>query len=810
MGPPPENTFESESRPLQYLVAVRALCAFTAKHGDLDLRFTPSPSAQEGIAGHALVASRRTEGYQSEVSLSAEYKTLRVRGRADGYDPAENRLEEVKTFRGDLHAMPDNQRQLHWAQVKIYGWLLCQERQIEDINLCLVYFDIANLQETPLTQNFSAASLKKYFEDQCECFLLWAGQEMAHRTARDAALDALGFPHSTFRPGQRELAEAVYKTAQAGKCLIAQATTGIGKTVGTVFPLLKAMPKQRLDKLFFLAAKTPGRRLALESLALIKERAPEAVPLRVLELVARDKSCEHPDKACHGDSCPLAKGFYDRLPAARSAAVRHAGAAQPLDKEATRQVALAHNVCPYYLSQELAIWADVVVGDYNYYFDTSAMLYSMCMANQWRVSVLVDEAHNMIERSRKMYSASLDQAQLQQVHGAAPNAVKGVLQRLNRNLGELHQVQIEPYQVHTEIPLSFLKALQQAITAITDFLVANPTRVDGSLQGFYFEALHFSRMAESFGPHSLFDITLNDEASPGGQFAGGQGCATLNIRNVVPAPFLAPRFAAAHSVSLFSATLSPQEFYRETLGLPAGTAWIDVQSPFTHQQLKVLAVSNISTRFQHRDQSLGCIADLMARQYRKAQGNYLAFLSSYDYLQKLQRLFCQRYPDVPVWQQTRQMDEAGREQFLARFTPVSQGIGFAVLGGAFAEGVDLPGSRLIGAFIATLGLPQVNAVNEEIRKRMSAYFDKDEAAQDGKRSERGYNYTYLYPGVQKVVQAAGRVIRTQHDEGVVYLMDDRFTRAEVLALLPAWWKVERLYAPVVLPQYQPGSGVAAC
>jgi DNA excision repair protein ERCC-2 len=788
MSPPPSSAPRTE-----YLVAVRALCDFTAKHGDLDLRFTPSPSAQEGIAGHALVASRRGEGYQSEVSLEGEYKTLRVRGRADGYDPALNQLEEVKTYRGDLHAIPDNRRNLHWAQARIYGWLLCKDKGLEGINLSLVYFDISSLQETPLTEHFSAASLKEYFETACERFLLWAGQEMAHRLARDAALTALRFPHVGFRRGQRELAEAVYKTVSAGKCLMAQATTGIGKTIGTVFPLLKATPGQKLDKLFFLAAKTPGRKLALDALELIRDSAsglPEPLPLRVLELVARDKSCEHPDKACHGDSCPLAKGFYDRLPQARAAAVHYAAGQGMLDKAALRELALAHHVCPYYLSQELVTWTDVVVGDYNYYFDSSALLYNMTINNQWRVSVLVDEAHNMIERARKMYSATLDQAQLHQVHASAPRAVRGALERLNRNFTELHQVQVAPYLVHEEMPVSFLKALQQAITSITDFLVANPTRVDGELQAFYFEALHFSRMAEAFGAHSIVDITLNDGAvAESSAFQGGQGCATINIRNVVPAPFLAPRLAAARSVALFSATLSPQDFYRETLGLPASTAWIDVQSPFSHEQLHVAAVSNISTRYQHRDQSLAPIADLIAQQYDKTPGNYLAFLSSYDYLQKLKVLFSERYPHIPVWEQTRQMDEAGREQFLARFTPTSQGVGFAVLGGAFAEGVDLPGRRLIGAFIATLGLPQVNQVNEEIRKHMSAYLDK--ATGNG---ERGYNYTYLYPGLQKVVQAAGRVIRTQHDEGVIYLMDDRFTQPEVLALLPLWWKVERLYA----------------
>ena len=785
---------------MKYVVAVRALCDFTARQGDLDLRFTPSPSAQEGIAGHALVASRRGPGYQSEVSLSGEYKTLQVRGRADGYDPALNQLEEVKTFRGDLHAMPDNRRNLHWAQLKIYGWLLCQKNNLHSIHLTLVYFDIASLRETPLTTSFDAGALKDYFEVQCERFLQWAEQEMAHRQARDAALKALAFPHAVFRPGQRDLAEAVYKTALAGKCLLAQATTGIGKTMGTVFPLLKAMPVQRLDKLYFLAAKTPGRQLALDALALAKQSAANALPLRVLEIVAREKSCEHLDKACHGDSCPLAKGFYDRLPAARAAAGQHAAGTQPLDKATLRAVALAHHVCPYYLSQELAAWSDVVVGDYNYYFDTSAMLHSMASGSQWRIGVLVDEAHNMVERARKMYSASLQQSQLHEVHALAPRAVKGALERLDRSFDDLHQVQLAPYQVHDEVPAAFLKALQQAITTITEFLLANPTRVDSALQNFYFQALHFSRMAESFGAHSLFDITLDDDtAVVSGSFGGGQSGAILNIRNVVPAPFLAPRFSTATSVALFSATLSPKDFYRKTLGLPESTMWIDVQSPFSHEQLKVRAVSNISTRFTHREQSLGRIAELMARQYHDAPGNYLAFLSSYDYLQKLLLLFCQRFPDVPVWQQTRQMDEAGREHFLRRFTATSQGIGFAVLGGAFAEGVDLPGRRLIGAFIATLGLPQVNLVNDEIKKRIGAYFTLGEGgAPDGGEAaavDVGYNYTYFYPGLQKVVQAAGRVIRTQQDEGVIYLMDDRFTRPDVLALMPRWWKVERVLAP---------------
>ena len=752
------------------------------------------------MAGHAVVVSRRDAQYQSEVTLQGDYKTLAVRGRADGYDPAANQLEEIKTFRGDLHAMADNKRALHWAQVKIYGWLLCREKGLDDINLALVYFDIATADESPLVEHFTAAALKEYFQAQCELFLAWAERELAHRTARDAALNALAFPHDSFRPGQRELAEAVYKTASNGKCLMAQATTGIGKTIGTVFPLLKAMPKQRLDKLFFLAAKTPGRKLALDALELV-EKSAASPALRVVEMVARDKSCEHLDKACHGDSCPLAKGFYDRLPQARYAAVE-AARSGALDKAATRDVALAHRICPYYLAQEMVTWADVVVGDYNYYFDTSALLHAMTVNQQWRVSVLVDEAHNMIERARSMYSAALSQSHLQAVHAAAPKAVRAALDKLNRAFADVHKMQVVGYLVVQELPIDFLKALQQAITTITDFLVANPTRVDSDLQNFYFTALHFSRMADSFGAHSMFDVTLHSQAAaPNALLQGGPGCASLSIRNIVPAPFLNPRFTAAHSVTLFSATLSPPSFYQDTLGLPTTTAWIDVASPFSHEQLYVAAVRNVSTRYSDRDQSMALIVELMARQYEKAPGNYLAFTSSYDYLQKLLSHFNQRHPQINSWAQTRQMDEASREQFLHRFTFESRGIGFAVLGGAFAEGIDLPGSRLIGAFIATLGLPQVNAVNEEIKTRMATYFERDtadnndtnEEKEEKEEKDKAYNYTYLYPGLQKVVQAAGRVIRTQQDTGVIYLMDDRFTRPDVQALLPAWWRVEHMY-----------------
>lgn len=749
---------------MSYTVAVRALCEFTAKVGDLDLRFTPSPSAQEGMLGHRTVASRRSAHYQSEVALEGLYQQLTVRGRADGYDPDRNVLEEVKTYRGDLDAQPANHRQLHWAQAKVYGWLMCSKLGLPEIALALVYFDIVSERETVISQVCAADDLEAFFNRQCALFLGWAEQQAQQRLARDAASTALVFPHAAFRLGQRTLAESVYKAVSTGRCLMAQAPTGIGKTIGTVFPMLKAMAPQQLDKLFFLTAKTPGRKLALDAVQILHASAD--LPLHVLELVARDKACEHLDKACHGDSCPLAKGFYDRLPAAREAAAK----VRLLDQRNLREVALAHGVCPYYLSQEMARWCDMVVADYNYYFDFGAMLFGLAQLNQWRVAVLVDEAHNLVERARAMYSADLDQFALKTLRDTAPEPLKKPLQRLNREWNALHKEQVTVYQAYASKPDKLLQALALCTSAMGEYFNDHPQALTGELQGFYFEALQFAKVAELFNEQFIFDIAQRDPQAK-------RRFSRLSLRNVVPAEFIRPRLTAARSSVLFSATLSPRHYYADLLGLPADTAWVDVESPFDAAQLQVHIIDRISTRFVHRQASLAPIVALIAEQFERTPGNYLAFFSSFDYQQQVAQLLAERYPSIPTWHQSRGMAEAERQAFLDQFTQHSRGVGFAVLGGAFGEGIDLPGARLIGAFIATLGLAQLNPVNEQMKLRMGAMFGA------------GYDYTYLYPGIQKVVQAAGRVIRTQQDQGVVMLIDDRFAEPKVRPLLPRWWSV---------------------
>ncbi|MEO8856415.1 MAG: ATP-dependent DNA helicase [Burkholderiaceae bacterium] len=759
----------SSDSPALYHVAVRQLCEFAARQGDLDSRFTPAPTSLQGMEGHAEVAARRGTAYQRELTLAGVHRHLQVRGRADGYDAGDQRVEEIKTHRGDLARMPANHRALHWAQVKVYAHLLCARNALPQVEAALVYFDIASRQETVLVERQDSAALASFHAVLCERFLGWADQELAHRSRRDALLGALPFPHPQFRPGQRALAAAVYRAAVNGSRVLAQAPTGIGKTVATLFPALKACATQRIDKVFFLTAKTTGRQLALDAMRLITHTLPPGA-LRVLELLARDKACAQPGRECHGESCPLAKGFYDRLADARQALLAEA----VWDHATLQRVGLAHSVCPYYLGHEMVQWSDVVIGDYNHYFSSHAMLYALTVGRGWRVSLLVDEAHNLIERARAMYTAELCSGRLREVQAGVPKSLAKHVQQLRRSFSALANAQTERYAVCAQLPEKFTLALQQFSSAAGNLLTEQPGALDAHALRFYFDALQFLQITQTRGSHTLCDLSLlRDDSGPNPRVLQ----STLCLRNVVPGPHLDSRWSAAHCAVLFSATLSPARFVNEMLGLGDAAVCLDVPSPFAGQ-LQVRIARHISTRYRDRVASLRSVVDLMAAQFGSMPGNYLAFFSSFDYLHQAAQLLNELQPHLATWAQSRQMTEGQRQQFLERFTPQGQGIGFAVLGGAFAEGIDLPGSRLSGAFIATLGLPQVNAVNEQMLRQVHACVGN------------GYNYTYLYPGIQKVVQAAGRVIRRAQDRGTVHLIDDRFDLPDVRALLPAWWSIE--------------------
>ena len=744
-------------------VAVRTLCEFAARHGDLDFRYTPAPSSEEGIAGHQAIQAKRGYGYKSEYSLTGKVLGMQLSGRADGYHPHKNRLEEIKTHRGDVSRIRPHQRALHRAQLRAYGALLCRQENRKNVELALVYYDTGRDKETVLTETATAGELWQELETLCGLYKAWAEQEEHHRELRDALLAKLRFPFPDFRPRQRQLAETVYKNSVKTGTLLLEAPTGLGKTLGTLFPALMAMPAAKQDRLYYLTCRNTARQLALDAVDKLRHAQDELQPwpLRTLELVSKDDACEHPDKACHGESCPLAKGFFDRLPDARAEAVQ---SKEPLNQENLAKIAADHDICPYFLAQEMARWCDLIIGDVNRLFDQSALLHGLIRQNNWQASVLVDEAHNLVDRARGMYSVQLEQQRLLKLKKTAPKPVKAALDRTARAWQALirdHGEQAQPVFLAT-LPAQLLGALQAMVSVITDYLADNPP--DLALQEVMFESVAFMKLADSFGDHSLCEFQRS-----------GRGRASLTIQNLIPADFLIERFKAAHSVLLFSATLSPGVYYRDLLGLPEDARFTSLPSPFSAGQLKVEFTPGISTRQVHREASLQPVAELIAKQYRTRPGHYLAFFSSFKYAKEVSDALAKQAPDIPQRSQQPGMSAEQRRQFLADFRKPEGSIAFAVLGGVFSEGIDLPGDQLIGAFVATLGLPPFDAWHEILKERLQQRFGE------------GYNYTYVIPGLQKVAQAAGRVIRTPDDRGVIWLIDDRFLKRPVRGLLPTWW-----------------------
>ena len=826
-----------EAGQASWVVSVRGLCEFTARHGDLDRRFTPSATALEGRQGQALVASRRGTGYESEVALEALQAGLRVRGRADGFDGPRGCLEEIKTIVGTPDDVPANRRHLHWAQLQTYGAMFCRARGLATVRLALVYLDLETQTEFEQVEQAEAEALQALFAQRCEAYRQWAAQEAAHRRARDLRLSMLGFPPGAFRPGQRLLAEAVWHAASRGRTLLAQAPTGIGKTVGTLYPMLRAMPAQGLDKLAYLTCKGTAQGVALEALATLR-RPGAAGALRVVVLAAKAQACEHPDKACHGESCPRAQGFFDRLPAARAQAAE----AGWLDAPTLRTLAGEHALCPYYLGQEMTRWADVVVGDVNHLFDGQAGLWSLAQAQGWRMAALVDEAHNLVERARKMYSAALPRAAVRAAQRLAPTRMRRAFETLVAALDEAEAEGLAAQEAGRraddgrgagapEDPASHrtggpafgrragtvaLKAVPEAVgnavKALSQRLGAHFRRrpkATGPLLEFHFTLMHVAALLDSFGEHALLALQRGlhpaaqawdgephadggaagpevghapaDAARPDDLFEPDPDPArdlVLAIDNVVPAPFLAARWRGLHAAVLFSATLSPPAYARDLLGMPQPTAWLDVPPAFPAEHLQVRVAPRVSTRWRDRARTLPALVQSLQAQYDAHPGNYLAFFSSHAYLAQAAQALAGARPDIPQWRQGRTMTARERADFLARFVPQGRGIGFAVLGGVFGEGVDLPGTRLVGAFIATLGLPPVSPAQARLRERLDAAFGP------------GHGYADLVPAMQKVVQAAGRVLRTPEDRGWLWLLDDRYAREEVRRLLPAWWGLD--------------------
>jgi len=754
-------------------VAIKTLVEFAAKSGSLDRKFTPSPSGQEGIEGHKRVTATRSKTYQTEIGLSITYGDITFRGRADGYAPDTHCIEEIKTFYGDVQLIPENHQQLHWAQARCYGWMYCETFGCDEINLSLVYFNLTDEQEYPLEETWSAIELRKYGEALAEKYCQWQAQINQRLQQLDNWIHQLTFPFGKMHDSQRIMAEAVYKAAATGRVLLAEAPTGTGKTLAGLFPAIKAMSRTPVDKIFYLTAKTTGKQLALETIQLIASDKTEtaAVPLRALELTAKEKSCLEPDKKCMGNSCPYAFNFYTKLEAARQAAY----AITVLDKKSLDALAYEFEICPFYLSMEMSRWVDIIVADVNYYFDGTPLLLGLTSEFDWKPYLLVDESHNLIDRGRSMYSASLHRSDLLIAKKNSPAPIKKALEKINKAwlklLKDLPE-NTEQLSLLSVLPDKLALALLEFTNTYIEFLQKNPEHKvqETIVQELFFDALNYQKVVEVFDEDFCIDMQ-----------GVGTKAEILTLRNLIPATPLSARLSFSHCACFFSATLHPAYYYQSLLGLPDDTVHIKVPSPFKAAQLEINIAHGLSTRYKDRSAAIQPICKIIAEQIHKEPGNALVFFPSYDFLQKVEsvlRADLQTH-DITLIVQSKRMNEEDRQQFIEQFNIHNNLLGLAVLGGAFSEGIDLPGDTLKGVFIATLGLPQVNPVNEHLRSAMQARFSQ------------GYHFTYIYPGIQKVIQAAGRVIRTKKDSGYLWLLDERYEQQDIKNLLPDWWELPK-------------------
>jgi DNA excision repair protein ERCC-2 len=754
-------------------ISVRELAEFVHRRGDLggEASFRRSNRALEGIKGHKRIQQSRGSDYHPEVSVERSFLkdnvTLKVVGRVDGIIEGLTPLvEEIKTVEPGWSKKADP---VHWAQVRIYAGILALEKAWLHASLQLTYLELDTNEVFLFREEVSRDGLLEFLNETVEEWFAWLIPQVDWIANRNAAAEKAPFPFTKFRAGQHELARSVYRAVQSKRNLFVEAPTGMGKTLATLYPAIKALPLIADGKVFYVTAKTPGRLAAQDALQKLRDIG---VRVRSVSLTAKAKICFAPDASgCDPATCPFRKGYYDRY----KPAMRELLALERLDCDNISMVARKHQVCPFELSLDVSNWVDVIIGDYNYVFDPSVVLQRYFGEGRAKHVVLIDEAHNLVDRSREMYSASLAIADL----GRPPDSYDGSSTgRIDRALkSSRDQLAALIKSPSTGVPPS--KAYHRgafAAQAVPESLVDSLRALAGSIEAFligqssreitlpwlepYFAVQHFLQICEAL------DDTYRIIVQPDGQ--------RVTLFCVDPSKQLSQTLKGLRTAVFFSATLSPLDYFADVLGGSSESAKDSYMSPFRSDQMTVrIAPLNIS--FQERDRSMDSVVEAISRHLRENPGNNLIYCPSFAYLDQLQRKLAAL--GIKCFAQKTGMVEAERESFLANFTNGTGSVGLAVIGGIFSEGIDLPGEQLVGVTVIGVGLPGLSIE----RDLLLTYFNQKERS--------GFDYAYRYPGVQRVLQAVGRLIRSEDDQGAALLVDSRFLESRYEALFPQWWNV---------------------
>ena len=754
-------------------ISVRNLVEFVMRGGDIDNRRTSSAekdAMQAGSRMHRKIQKRQGADYHAEVSMKhrveqEDYQIL-VEGRADGIIEAVSgvTIDEIKCVYMDIRQL-EEPLPVHLAQALCYGYMYCCDHEnVNTITIQITYCNLETEEIRRLKQDKTREELETWFQGLIHEYLKWAEYLYRHTLRRDESLRELEFPYK-YRAGQKELAVSVYRALARKRNLFIQAPTGIGKTLSVVYPSLKSMGNGNGEKLFYLTAKTITRSVAENCFFLLRERG---MLFTTVTITAKEKLCPLEKTECNPDVCPYAKGHFDRV---NDAVFDILHEQQGITRKIILDYAEKYQVCPFEFCLDISSWADGIICDYNYVFDPNARLKRyFADGNQGDYLFLIDEAHNLVSRAREMFSACLvkeDILLVKKIIKGRSRKLERELERCNRNLLELKRESAE-YRVLPDANL-LASNLLGVMGEFDSFLEEEKEFPERELVlQFYFDLRHFLNMYDGLDDHYRIYTELGED-----------GNFRLYLFCIDPSRCLNACLEKGIAGIFFSATMIPVMYYKKLLsGNPEDFA-VYANSPFDREKRLILVAKDVSSRYTRRNKAeFGKVADYIMMLAQSHVGNYMVFFPSYRYMEVVEQILDERYDGSFRWQmQTKRMTEEEREEFLALFEEKREQsfVGLCVLGGIFSEGIDLKAERLEGTIIVGTGLPMVCSEQEILMQ----YF-ADQGA-------NGYDYAYQYPGMNKVLQAAGRVIRTAQDRGVILLLDDRFLRPEIQDLFPREW-----------------------
>ena len=753
-------------------ISVRNLVEFILRSGDLDNRRSKMADKEAMLMGgkiHRKIQKKMESAYQAEVSLRHEtiYEefSIQVEGRADGISRAQDvvLVDEIKGVYRDL-ARLESPVEVHEAQAKCYAYFYAYDHQQKAMQVQLTYCNMETEDIKRFCKTYTFEELELWYQKLVDEYYRWVRFQFQWRKRRDQSMEGVEFPFE-YRRGQKEIVAGVYHVIQKKKQLFLQAPTGVGKTMSTVYPSVRAVGAGLAEKIFYLTAKTITRTLAQEAFLLLQEKG---VEFKVATITAKEKLCLCDEMECNPQECPYARGHFDRI---NEAVYELWTTKNHYTRDILQEHARKWQVCPFEMCLDLSVWTDGVICDYNYVFDPNVYLKRFfAEGTKGDYIFLIDEAHNLVDRGRQMYSAALYKEEVLKIRKSLkPYGGKVIreLNRLNQFLLELKR-ECESYEVLESIgnlPVLLMKVMGE----LESFLEEPPQpEVGKEALEFYFTVRDFLNICDLLDEnYKIYVQNLED------------GGFQLRLFCVNPAKNLENCLEKGSCAVFFSATLLPLRYYRRVFSTHEDDYAICAASPFSQERRCLLVGADVSSKYTRRGYGeYRRIAEYIARAVNTHPGNYMVFFPSHRLLRDVYEIYEQEFsmPHVHSLCQSSVMSEQERESFLSEFQS-GRGtlVGFCVMGGIFSEGIDLLGDRLIGALIVGTGIPQVGTENEILK----AFYDE--------RGENGFDYAYRYPGMNKVLQAAGRVIRTQKDRGIILLLDERFCQRENLSLFPEEW-----------------------